>query len=77
MLLYGDLVSVGSYLLVQDTNVNGHPVLPGFGPGPWEAVEAFMAAGARSKGGAVFEIDRSRELLFSSMHPKGYLRRVQ
>jgi cephalosporin hydroxylase len=77
MLLYGDLVSVGSYLLVQDTNVNGHPVLPGFGPGPWEAVEAFMAAGARSKGGALFEIDRSRELLFSSMHPKGYLKRVQ
>jgi cephalosporin hydroxylase len=77
MRLYGDLVPVGSYLLVQDTNVNGHPVLPSYGPGPWEAVEAFMAAGGRSQGGATFEIDRSRELLFFTMHPKGYLKRVR
>jgi cephalosporin hydroxylase len=77
MNLYGDLVSVGGYLLVQDTNINGHPTGEDLGPGPWEAVEAFMAAGAHSKGGATFEIDRSRELLFFSMHPKGYLKRVK
>jgi cephalosporin hydroxylase len=77
MRLYGDLVSVGSYMLVQDTNINGHPAFPSYGPGPWEAVEAFMAAGGRSQGGAVFEIDRSRELLFFTMHPKGYLKRVR
>jgi cephalosporin hydroxylase len=74
--LYADLVSVGSYLLVQDTNIHGHPV-DKFGPGPWEAVEAFMAEGGRSKGGATFEIDRSREILFFSMHPTGYLKRVK
>jgi len=77
MKLYGDLVPVGGYLLVQDTNVNGHPTYPTHGPGPWEAVDQFMQAGGRSHGGATFEIDRSRELLFFSMHPRGFLKRVK
>jgi cephalosporin hydroxylase len=75
--LYGDLVPVGGYLLVQDTDVNGHPAFPKHGPGPWEAVEEFMAAGGRSQGGATFQIDRSREILLFSMHPIGYLKRVK
>jgi cephalosporin hydroxylase len=68
---YAPLVSVGSYLIVQDTNVNGHPVLPRFGPGPGEAVGEFLAADDR------FQIDRSREHLLFHMHPKGYLKRVK
>jgi cephalosporin hydroxylase len=76
MRLYGDLVAVGSYLLVQDTNIHGHPTGEAMGPGPWEAVETFMAAGGRSNGGATFQIDRSREILFFSVHPNGYLKRV-
>ena len=36
MNLYASLVSPGSYLLVQDSNVNGHPVKPDYGPGPME-----------------------------------------
>nr|WP_275957420.1 CmcI family methyltransferase [[Mycobacterium] fortunisiensis] len=41
MKLLRPLLSSGDYLLVEDSTVNGHPVLPGWGPGPYEAVEAY------------------------------------
>lgn len=34
----------GDYLIVEDTIVNGHPVRPEFGPGPMEAIMAYVAA---------------------------------
>jgi cephalosporin hydroxylase len=66
---YSDLVSVGSYLIVEDTNVSGHPVHAGFGPGPTEAIEMFLRADDR------FEIDRAREKHLVTLHPGGFLRR--
>jgi cephalosporin hydroxylase len=68
---YAPMVNVGSYLIVQDTNVNGHPVRKDFGPGPMEAVEEFLAANKQ------FESDVSRERLLFTMHPKGYLKRIK
>jgi cephalosporin hydroxylase len=68
---YGPLVTPGCYLIVEDTNVNGHPVLAEHGPGPAEAVETFLANGA----GALFDVDRDRERLLLSFNPGGYLRR--
>ena len=41
MKLLRPLLSTGDYLLVEDSTVNGHPVLPGWGPGPYEAIEAY------------------------------------
>jgi cephalosporin hydroxylase len=68
---YSPLVPVGGYVIVQDTNVNGHPVLPEFGPGPMEAVEAFLAENDS------FAPDPRREKLLFTMHPRGYLKRVK
>lgn len=70
MRTYGTLVSPGSYLIVEDTNINGHPVLPGWGPGPREAVQEFL------KETDEFVVDESREKLLLTFNPKGYLRRV-
>ena len=41
MKLLRPLLSTGDYLLVEDSCVNGHPVLPGWGPGPYEAIGAY------------------------------------
>lgn len=68
---YAPLVTVGSYLVVEDTNVNGHPVLPAFGPGPMEAVRGFVAAHPE------FTVDRGREKLLMGFNPGGWLRRTR
>ena len=68
---YAPLVPKDSYMIVQDTNVNGHPVLPNFGPGPMEAVDEFLATNDQ------FRPDADAERLMFTMHPKGYLRRVK
>ena len=68
--LYGPLVSEGSYVVVQDTNLNGNPVVPTYGPGPREAVEAFLAESPD------FQVDRTREKFLVSFFPGGYLKRV-
>jgi cephalosporin hydroxylase len=68
--LYSSLVTPGSYVIVEDTNVNGHPVFKDFGPGPGEAVEEFLA------GKPPFQRDASRERFFLTFNPGGYLRRA-
>ena len=41
LLLYKSIVTTGSYMIVEDTSINGNPLLPDWGPGPMEAVEEF------------------------------------
>lgn len=68
--LYAPLVTSGCYLIVEDTNINGHPVAPGWGDGPYEAVEEFL------KTHPEFAADRSCERLLVTFNPNGYLKRI-
>lgn len=68
--LYSPLVTESSYLIVEDTNINGHPVLPTSGPGPMESVETFVRKNPS------FVVDRTREKFFMTFNPSGHLRRT-
>ncbi len=70
--LYHNLVTRGSYLVVEDSNINGHPVYSGFGqgPGPMEAIEEFLPKHPE------FEVDKQKEKFLMSFNPNGYLKRV-
>ncbi len=67
---YSGFVPIGSYIVVEDTNVNGHPVRPDFGPGPMEAVDRFLSTNNR------FCVDRDKEKFHMTMNPRGFLKRV-
>lgn len=67
--LYSIFVTPGSYLILEDTNINGHPVLNGWGAGPMEALEAWLPKHPE------FEVDKSREKFLCTMNPNGFLRR--
>lgn len=68
--LLAPYVTPGSYLIVEDTNINGHPTYPSFGPGPFEAVQKFLPAHPE------FVVDRSREKFLMTFNPGGYLRKL-
>ena len=69
MELYGKIVTDGSYLIVEDTNINGHPVLTNFGDGPYEAVEEYL------KSHSEFSIDYEKEKFKVSFNTHGYLKK--
>jgi cephalosporin hydroxylase len=77
---YADLVRPGSYIIVQDSDINGHPVVldpTGVGgiyagqAGPWEAIQEFVASDKR------FKSDLDRERLMLTFNTNGFLRRVE
>ena len=58
----------GDYLVVEDGIVNGHPVRPEHGPGPWEAIEEFI-----QRHPAALIPDRPRETRFGhTFAPRGF-----
>ena len=69
LLAYGELVPPGHYLIVEDTNINGHPTFSDHGPGPWEAVTEFLRFDSR------YEVDPACEKFLHTSNPRGFLRR--
>ena len=71
MWIYHKYVSKFSYMVVEDTHVNGHPVEWEHGKGPYEAVQEFL------KVNDDFVIDRVCEKYEMTFNPGGYLRRAR
>jgi cephalosporin hydroxylase len=70
--LYHGLVSRGSYLIVEDTHVDGHPVEWEYDDrGPYGAVEDFL------KKHQNFEADQECEKHLMTFNPHGFLRRTK
>jgi cephalosporin hydroxylase len=68
--VYSKLVTPGSYLIVEDTNI-GHPVQAELVPGPREAVQEFLAANPD------FVADSAREKFHLTFNPSGYLKKAE
>lgn len=69
--LYSPFVTVGGYLILEDTNINGHPVAADFGPGPMEALDEFLSQGDD------FLVDTEKEKFFMTFNPRGFLKRIK
>jgi cephalosporin hydroxylase len=69
MLSLRPLLRSGDYLIVEDSNINGHPVLRGFGPGPYEAIEEYFIVNPDD-----YVHDLQRETKFGfTFAPNGFL----
>jgi cephalosporin hydroxylase len=68
---YCGFVGVGSYVIMEDTILNGHPVFPGFGPGPHEGAKRALSDHGE------FVADSEMERHGLTFNPGGYLRRVR
>jgi cephalosporin hydroxylase len=69
--LYGQMVTSGSYLIVEDTHMDGVPTYPSLGPGPMAAVKRFLEEG----GDKQFTQDLGREAFIMTFQPGGWLRK--
>lgn len=67
---YGGMVSPGCYLIVEDTILNGHPVVPDHGPGPMEAMEEYL------KIDRSFLTDARMGKFLMTFNVRGYLRKI-
>jgi len=68
--LYGPLVTKGSYMIVEDTNIN-KTVRFDHGPGPGNAIDEWLPTQKR------FEVDKDCERYHLTFCPGGYLKCVR
>ena len=69
--MYGPMVSPGSYLIVEDTHLDGIPVAPQFTLGPMSALVEYLDTGGED----LFEQDFTRDAYVLTQNPGGWLRR--
>lgn len=69
LIAYAPLVSPGCLLVVEDVDVNGHPVYPDYGPGPYEAVAEWLPDASDD-----LEVDEVQEM-FLGVTSNRWLRR--
>jgi cephalosporin hydroxylase len=69
MLLLRPLLSSGDYMIVEDSNINGHPVLPLWGAGPYEAIEEYSR---RFPDDYILDSEREKKFGFT-FAPQGFL----
>jgi cephalosporin hydroxylase len=68
-----EITQPGDYVVVEEGNLNGHPVLPGWGAGPFEALEDYFQRYPRD-----YRRDSNREAKFGfSFAPGGFLIRQE
>lgn len=69
LMLLRHVTESGDYVVVEDSNINGHPVLPGWGEGPYEALEEYQAEFPDD-----YRHDKEREEKFGfTFAPNGFL----
>ncbi|MFT4520616.1 MAG: cephalosporin hydroxylase [Halioglobus sp.] len=69
MELVRTVVEAGDYVVVEDGNINGHPVLPDWGEGPTEALDAYFGKHPQD-----YTRDTEREKKFGfTFAPAGFL----
>ena len=70
--MYAPLSTIGSYLVIEDTDHNGHPIMGNYGPCAWEATQEFLSGPL----GKRFEVDTELESLCGVFtgNPSGWLR---
>ena len=69
--IYSKMVTIGGFLIVEDTNCSGYPVIGIEGEGSMEAVIEFL------KNKEDFIINRGCEKNFFSFNPKGFLQKIK
>lgn len=71
MIMLREILKKGDYMIVEDSNINGHPVAPGYGPGPMEAILDYLKNFPED-----YTPDVEREKKFGfTFAPKGFLKR--
>jgi cephalosporin hydroxylase len=67
--LLRSVVQAGDYVVVEDGNINGNPVLPGWGEGPLEALQEYFSMYPDD-----YTVDSEREAKFGfTFAPAGFL----